>query len=159
MAFALADRHRCKRYLRIRAGNFADDTLIDELLVSVKGMIDTFLALLSRERETAQTSSGNWPAIRSYRRSNDIGTSTGGTLTILTLASLATHPDWDARIGPAISQDIVDCVAHLYRNRSPNASSETEGGGISEGWDDVGVSGLPKRVERRLRNLISTIEA
>jgi hypothetical protein len=156
---AIADRNRCKRYLNIAAKTTAKDKLIDELLASMKAMIETFLAQLSREHETA-TGSATWPAIRSLRRSNDIGSSSASaTVTVHSLTSLQAHPEWSTRLEPAINQDIVDGVAHLYRNRSPNASSESAGGGISEGWDDVGLSGLPKRVERRLRGLISTIEA
>jgi hypothetical protein len=151
---ALADKHRVKRYLRIRAGNVREDATIDELLKSVKAMIETFLALLSQERATA-TTTGRWPTIRSYRRSNEVGTA---SVTTITLTTLAAHPEYSTRIEPALNQDIVDFVAHLYKNRSPNATSESSGGGISEGWDDVGPSGLPKRVERRIRNLVETID-
>jgi len=153
----LADLNRCKRYLNVRAASTVHDALISELLASAKGMIDTFLATLSREQATATTSS-TWPAIRSYRRSNDVGSAGSSTVTIITITSLATEPDYATRIEPALNQDLVDTVAHLYRNRSPNASTESEGGGINDSWDDVGASGLPKRVERRLRNLIATIE-
>jgi hypothetical protein len=152
---AIADRNRIKRYLGIRATVVVHDGLIDELRLSALAMIETFLAKLSREMATASTAS-TWPAIRSFRRENDVASA---TVTVITLASLATQPDYATRIEPILSQSVVDAVAHLYRHRSPNASSETQGGGVSDSWDDVGPSGLPKRVEGRLRDLIETIEA
>jgi hypothetical protein len=154
---ALADLNRCKRYLRKRKKDVSDDELITELLASAKSMINVFLLMLSGERETALTPN-TWPTIRSLRRDNDTGSAGTTTVTPLTLDDLITLPNYTV-IEPALNQDLVDIVAHLYRNRSPNASSEAEGGGISEGWDDVGQSGLPKRVERRLRNLIGTLQA
>lgn len=150
---ALADRHRCKRYLKIRASSLTEDALIDELLASVKAMIETYLADLRLSQ--ASGASGNWSAIRSFRRGVDVGSGAG----TFTLTDLEDEPDYDTRIEPALNQDIVDCVAHLYRQRSPTSASESEGGGISDGWDDVGVSGLPKRVERRMQTLVATLSS
>lgn len=152
---ALADRARCKRYLKIRPLSTVEDQLIDELLASAIAMIETYLAGLMLSG-SAGSSAGQWSAIRSFRRSITVGTSSSsaGTLTDLEL-----EPDYATRIEPLLNQSIVDTVAHLYKNRSPNAASESEGGGIAEGWDDVGLSGLPKRVERRLQSLVATVAA
>lgn len=152
---ALANRERCKRYLGIRPTVTKHDQLIDELLASAIAMITTFIA--SAGGSVTNVSGGSWSAIRSFRRSNDIGS--GGLATTSSLADLTTQPDYATRIEPQLNQDIVDTVAHLFRQRNPTAASETEGGGLSDSWDDVGDSGLPKRVERRLRTLVSTLEA
>lgn len=154
----LADLGRCKRYLKIPPGWEVEDELVAELLASATAMVLTFIATAFNELSLTGATPGAWSAVVSLRRGgNTIGTA--GTVTTITLPDLETLPEYSDRIEPVLNQNIVDVVAHLYKNRSPNASSESEGGGISESWDDVGESGLPKRVERRLQTLVATLSA
>jgi hypothetical protein len=148
---ALVTVGELKEYLKEPSGPFVADALIERLRRSAIALIETYLATLTAQRTSA--GGGTWAAIRSFRLHNEAG----GTTTLTSVASLEEQPDYLTRIEPALNQDITDVVAHLYAQRSPTASSETEGGGVSSDWDDVGDSGLPKRVERRIRNLVATL--
>jgi hypothetical protein len=124
----LTDRHRCKRYLGIRPTVVVHDQLIDELLMSAEAMVLTFVAIAWGEVSIISGSAGVWSTIQSHRRGGTV-IGTAGTAATVTLPDLETLPDYATRIQPLLAQDVVDTVAHLFKQRSPSASSETEGGG------------------------------
>ena len=61
---------------------------------------------------------------------------------ITATVGLSALPEYDAEIEPVLSQAILDVAADLYQRRSPAATSETTGGGVSTSYS----GGLPARV-------------
>jgi hypothetical protein len=70
-------------------------------------------------------------------------TFTNPPYTVTVHCGLAADPEYATRIEPAIKQAILDAASDLYHFRSPSASSETTGGGVSQ---SRGEWGLPARV-------------
>jgi hypothetical protein len=62
--------------------------------------------------------------------------------TVTVNCGLAADAAYAARIEPALFQAILDAAADLYQRRSPAATSETAGGGVSTSY----TGGLPSRV-------------
>lgn len=77
-----------------------------------------------------------------------IGMSFGNApYTIAVDVGLETAADYATRVEPVVSAAIVDVVADLYQRRSPAASTESTGGGISTTYT---ASGLPARTAAML---------
>jgi hypothetical protein len=68
----------------------------------------------------------------------------GYPLTITAYVGLSADPSYSNRIEPAINAALLDLMADRYQRRSPAATSETTGGGISTSYDTVGI---PPRVK------------
>lgn len=60
---------------------------------------------------------------------------------------LSADPSYADRIEPAINAAIIDLVADRWHRRSPAATNESTGGGVSSSYDG---SGLPNRVKEML---------
>jgi hypothetical protein len=67
--------------------------------------------------------------------------------TVVATVGLSAHPDYATIIEPIINTAILDLVADKWANRNPNATNESEGGGVSTSYDQVGI---PKRVRDEL---------
>jgi len=64
--------------------------------------------------------------------------------TITADVGLDTHPQYETRIEPVLSQAILDVAADLYHARNPRAVSESAGGGASTSYAN---QVLPERVK------------
>jgi uncharacterized phiE125 gp8 family phage protein len=71
-----------------------------------------------------------------------------GPYTVAVDSGLAAADDYADVIEPALSGAIIDVVADLYQRRSPAASSESTGGGVSTSYD--ARTGLPMRVWQQI---------
>lgn len=71
------------------------------------------------------------------------GTFTTFPYTVTAYVGLSADPAYEDRIEPAVNAAIIDLVADRYQRRSPAATNETTGGGVSSSYDG---SGLPRRV-------------
>jgi hypothetical protein len=69
-------------------------------------------------------------------------TFTNGPYSVEVQCGLEADPDYADVIEPAIDSAIMDTIADLYQRRSPNASSESTGGGVSTSYHQ---SGIPMR--------------
>jgi hypothetical protein len=65
---------------------------------------------------------------------------------ITATVGLSAHPDYELRIEPVINAAILDLAADLYQRRSPAATSESTGGGVSTSY----AVGMPQRVKDML---------
>ena len=70
--------------------------------------------------------------------------------TIVCYVGLDARADYATAVEPILFTAILDVVADRYQRRSPAASSETTGGGVSTSY---GEFGLPTRVIQRLASL------
>ena len=61
--------------------------------------------------------------------------------TIVATVGLSVRSDYALVVEPAVFQAILDIGADLYQRRSPAATSETTGGGVSSSY----VGGMPQR--------------
>jgi uncharacterized phiE125 gp8 family phage protein len=75
---------------------------------------------------------------------------TNGPYTITANVGLSHREGYATRIEPAINQAILDVVADLYQRRSPAASQETAGGGVSTAFTQGNHGGVPDRVAAML---------
>lgn len=66
---------------------------------------------------------------------------------VTAFVGLDARSDYATAIEPVLFTAILDVVADRYQRRSPAASSETTGGGVSTSYGELG---LPTRVCRRL---------
>lgn len=64
--------------------------------------------------------------------------------------SVSTDPDYATLIEPIVNAAILDVAADLYQRRSPAASSESTGGGVSTSYVDADVIA-------RVRGMLSTV--
>ncbi len=67
--------------------------------------------------------------------------------TVTCFVGLDARPDYATAVEPVLFSAILDVVADRYQRRSPAASSETTGGGVSTSYGELG---LPTRVLQRL---------
>jgi hypothetical protein len=74
----------------------------------------------------------------------------GYPFTVEAWVGLSAHPDYDNRIEPVINAAITDIVADLYQRRSPAATNESTGGGVSTSY----AGGMPERVKDMLRPFV-----
>jgi hypothetical protein len=70
--------------------------------------------------------------------------------TIVATVGLSAHPNYTDRIEPVMNVAIIDIAADLYQRRSPAATSESTGGGVSSSY----VGGIPERVKDMLRPFV-----
>jgi uncharacterized phiE125 gp8 family phage protein len=66
-----------------------------------------------------------------------------GPYTVTSDVGLSAHPDYAARLEAVASQAIVDLAAHLYSNRNPATTQETDEGGSSK---TLPADAVPMRV-------------
>lgn len=100
----------------------ADDTVIDAADYHLDERIGVFTA-------TTGNSFTNYP------------------YTIVATVGLSAHPDYATVIEPVINAAILDLVADKWARRNPAATNESEGGGVSTSYADVGI---PARVRETL---------
>lgn len=70
----------------------------------------------------------------------------GHPFTVQAYVGLSADPNYATRIEPAINAAILDIVADRYQRRSPAATNETTGGGVSSSY----TGGIPERVREML---------
>lgn len=70
-----------------------------------------------------------------------------GPYTITASVGLSAATDYDTVVEPVLGGAIMDFVAELYQNRSPNARSDSAGGGVSTQYAGDAV---PNRVQMAL---------
>jgi hypothetical protein len=87
-----------------------------------------------------------WDALLKARPGISFG---NGPYTVTVDAGLEAADDYAAVIEPALSGAIIDVVADLYQRRSPAATSESTGGGVSTSYD--AKTGLPMRAWEDIR--------
>lgn len=71
----------------------------------------------------------------------------GHPYTVAAYVGLSADPSYATNIEPAINAAILDLVADRYQRRSPAATNETTGGGVSSSY----TGGIPARVREMLQ--------
>lgn len=60
---------------------------------------------------------------------------------------LSADPEYETLIEPVLAQALIDTVSDWWSRRSPAATNESTGGGVSTTWETLG---LPRRVREAL---------